>query len=68
MKPAKEKAKELVDEFKILLSANLMYGEDAYEDAKQCAIIAVKFAKKNILNSNGYNKHLKEVKQEIENL
>ena len=36
--------------------------------AKQCALIAVKFAKENPLNSDGYNKYLDEVKQEVENI
>lgn len=38
---AKEKAKELVDKYWIYLRANLMYDEEAKEDAKQCALIAV---------------------------
>jgi hypothetical protein len=36
----KEKAKELVNRYAIYLRANLMYDEDAEEDAKQCASIA----------------------------
>jgi hypothetical protein len=35
---------------------------------KQCALIAVEFAKENPLNTDGYNKYLQEVKQEIEKL
>ena len=36
--------------------------------AKKCALIAVEFAKENPLNTDGYNKYLQEVKQEIEKL
>jgi len=36
--------------------------------AIKCALIAVKFAKENPLNTDGYNKYLDEVKQEIEKL
>jgi len=36
-----EKAKELVLKFAMYLRANLMYDEEANEDAKQCALIAV---------------------------
>ena len=37
----KEKAKELVDRYWIYLRAGLMYDDEAKEDAKQCALIAV---------------------------
>lgn len=37
----KEKAKELVDKFAMYLRANLRYDEEANEEAKQCALIAV---------------------------
>lgn len=37
----KDKAKELLDKYWIYLRANLMYAEDAKEDAKVCALIAV---------------------------
>lgn len=40
MKP-KEKAEELFKTFRSYLGANLMFTEDADEDAKQCALIAV---------------------------
>jgi hypothetical protein len=40
MTPA-EKAKELVDKYWIYLRANLLYDDEAKEDAKQCALIAV---------------------------
>ena len=37
----KEKAAELFEKFAMYLRANLMYDEEAKEDAKQCALIAV---------------------------
>jgi len=37
----KEKAKELVDRYWVYLRAGLMYDEEAKEDAKHCALIAV---------------------------
>lgn len=37
----KEKAEELYGKLAMHLRANLMYDEDANEDAKQCALIAV---------------------------
>ena len=37
----KEKSKELFNKYAMYLRANLMYNEDANEDAKQCALIAV---------------------------
>ena len=37
----KEKAKELFGKFAMYLRANLLYDEEANEDAKQCALIAV---------------------------
>ena len=41
MSTPKEKAKELVDKYWIYLRAGLLYDEEAKEDAKQCALIAV---------------------------
>ena len=38
---SKEKAKELFDKYAMYLRSNLMYDEEAYEDAKVCALIAV---------------------------
>jgi hypothetical protein len=38
---AQEKAKELVDRYWIYLRAGLLYDDEAKEDAKQCALIAV---------------------------
>jgi hypothetical protein len=37
----KEKAKELTDKYWIYLRAGLLYDEEAKEDAKHCALIAV---------------------------
>jgi len=37
----KEKAKELFGKYAMYLRANLMYDEEANEDAKQCTLIAV---------------------------
>jgi hypothetical protein len=37
----KEKAKELVDKYWIYLRAGLLYDEEAKDDAKHCALIAV---------------------------
>jgi len=73
MKP-KEKAETLVDKYKPLVTTwdchwDVRRREDSItSDAKQCALIAVKFAKENPLNTDGYNKYLDELKQEIENL
>jgi hypothetical protein len=69
----KEKAEELVNRYAIYLRANLMYDEDAEEDAKECALIAVD----EILNLIGQYSiepfifdidYWEEVKQEIEKL
>ena len=38
---SKEKAKELFDKYAMYLRSNLMYDEEAYEDTKVCALIAV---------------------------
>jgi putative heme iron utilization protein len=66
MKP-KEKAEALVDNFR---SNILSFLSDNMKDqnAKRCALIAVEFAKENPLNTDGYNKYLDELKQEIETL
>lgn len=69
MKP-KEKAKEMMHYYlKELLSAKYSINGFVINDlAKQCALIAVQFARENPLNTEGYNKYLDEVKQEIEKL
>ena len=66
----KDKAKELFYKYYSYLKANLMYDEEAKEDAKQCALIAV--------DELIYETHFEvpnirqrwwiEVKQEIEKL
>jgi hypothetical protein len=71
----KEKAEELLCIFAKIIPAS---SYEAYEggvkmnfdleNARQCALIAVEFAKENPLNTDGYNKYLQELKQEIEKL
>ena len=66
---AAEKAKELVDKYWIYLRANLLYDEEAKEDAKQCALIAVDEMLNLCWGGNKVGmKHWNEVKQEIEKL
>jgi hypothetical protein len=73
MKP-KQKAKELVRSMFQPPLDSLEYKQgqkhffNQYSAAKPCALIAVEFAKENPLNTDGYNKYLEEVKQEIEKL
>lgn len=62
---SKEKAIELVHEL-CFTTEGLYKSKKNIKNAKQCALIAVKFAKENPLNSDGYNKYLDEVKKEIE--
>ena len=64
-----QKAKELVDKFKYNTRAfNETNGwEDTCYNAKQCALIAIEFAKENPLNTDGYNKYLQQVETEILN-
>jgi hypothetical protein len=68
----KEKAQELITKFSPLVTTWDCYWDtprnedDVVVDAKKCALIAIKFAKENPLNSDGYNKYLDEVEQEIE--
>jgi hypothetical protein len=72
----KEKADELVNRYAIYLRANLMYDEDAEEDAKYCALIAVDEILYVIENPDDrYSSHglqlvrnWREVKKEIEKL
>jgi hypothetical protein len=65
-----QKAIYLFSEYYSYLKANLMYDEEAKEDAKQCALIAVD----EILKITWVDKFLtveeywKEVKQEIDKL
>jgi len=71
MTPA-EKAKELVDKYWIYLRANLLYDDEAKEDAKQCALIAVdELIEEEEKYNNGTfypSNYWQEVKQEIEKL
>ena len=67
-----EKAEDLFKQYYSYLKANLMYDEEAREDAKQCALIAVD----EILDDDMYGmeeehfeeriNYWEEVKQEIE--
>ena len=63
----KEKAKELFDKYAMYLRANLMYDEEAIEDAKQCALITVDEVLGYMGADRGYI-FWQEVKQEIEKL
>jgi hypothetical protein len=61
-----EKAIELVDAFMNVKPVKLSdYSRIYYPTAKQCALIAVEFAKENLINSKGYNEYLDEIKEEI---
>jgi hypothetical protein len=66
----KEKAEELIEKFESFVDYNecdVFTGrQNMLKNAKQCAFISVAFAKDNPLNTEGYNKYLDEVKQEIE--
>ena len=43
--------------------------KEAWEDiCKECALIAIAFAKENPLNTDGYKKYLDEVEQEIKSM
>ena len=69
----KEKAKELFDKYAMYLRSNLMYDEEAYEDAKVCAIMAtdeVLFVLNEIDSTEQWNASwfYNQVKQEIEKL
>ncbi len=63
------KAKELVDKYWIYLRANLLYDDEAKEDAKHCAIIAVDEL---FLTTDDFDldtkEYWQEVKQEIQKL
>jgi hypothetical protein len=60
----KEKAEELVCKYNFLKGIFI----PSIHEQKQCALIAVEFAKENPLNTHGYNKYLQEVKEEINKL
>ena len=70
----KEEASELVEKFMDIENLG-RFSNDGFSEfstllakkqAKQCALIAIKFAKENPLNSNGYNNYLDDIKKEIE--
>jgi len=66
-----EKAKELLNKYWIYLRANLLYDEEAKEDAKQCALIAVDEIINSVDNehvSDIFNDYWIDVKEEIEKL
>lgn len=62
----KEKAKELFDKYAMYLRSNLMYDEEAREDAKVCALIAVDEVMNNLPLISEIKDYWEEVKQEIE--
>jgi hypothetical protein len=64
----KEKAQELFGKYAMYLRANLRYDEEANEDAKVCALIAVDEILKAHLFNEEENHYFIEVKQEIEAL
>jgi hypothetical protein len=67
----KLKAKELVDKYWIYLRAGLLYDEEAKDDAKHCALIAVDEILKVASFYNDTQDEVtywQEVKQEIEKL
>lgn len=66
MNSPKEKAKSLVDKYWIYLRAGLLYDEEAKDDAKHCALIAVdEIYEECVLERDWY---WEEVKKEIEKL
>ena len=62
----KEKAEELIKRY--YRDSDLLVEDLSWIQANECALIAVEFAKENPLNTNGYNKYLDELKQEIEKI
>jgi outer membrane cobalamin receptor len=64
-----EKAKELFNKYYSYLKANLMNDEEAYEDAKQCALIAVDELIESTLRfsvqENNNKDYWKKIKQEL---
>jgi len=69
----KEKADELFGKYAMYLRANLMYDEEANEDAKQCALIAVdemikmynQMNAQGLLKPNAIGFELMEIKDEV---
>ena len=64
----KEKAQELFGKYAIYLRANLRYDEEANEDAKVCALIAVDEILSLLWSVKTDVKYFTKVKQEIKNL
>jgi hypothetical protein len=69
----KEKAEELFKQYYSYLKANLMNDEEAWEDAKQCALILVDEILKELLNDELFYFKTKvhfwqQVKQEIDGI
>jgi hypothetical protein len=65
----KEKAEELFNKYCIYLRAGLLYDDEAREDAKQCALIAVDLLLNLCWGGNKVGvKYWNEVKQEIEKI
>ena len=64
----KEKAQELFTKFAVYLRANLMYDEEANEDAKQCALMCVDELIQSHYGSDKPSEYIywQEVKKEIE--
>ena len=68
----KQKAVDLFNDYYSYLKANLMYDEEARQDAKECALIAAEFSRQFITGdlSERFDKtmYLFDIKQEIEKL
>ena len=62
------KAKELVDKYWIYLRANLLYDDEAKEDAKHCALIAVDEIRDIIPQISDIQYYWIDVKEEIQKL
>lgn len=66
---SKEKAEELFNKYCIYLRAGLLYDDEAREDAKQCALIAIDELLNLCWGGNKVAmKYWQEVKQEIEKI
>lgn len=72
MKAEKYKAQDIFNQYYSYLKSNLQYDDEAREDAKQCALIAIDFAREFITGdlNEAFDKtmYLFEIKQEIEKL
>ena len=68
----KEKAKQLFGKYAMYLRANLRYDEEADEDAKHCALLAVDEILEDQMIQDGmrieYPQYWIEVKRELEKL